>query len=474
MSGRFSTQGCSIVWFRDDLRIGDNPALTTAIDRDLPVVGLFILDEASDGLRPIGAASRWWLNKSIARLSQELIRLNVSLILRRGRADAVVNDIVVAAGADAVFWNRRYGPAERAVDASLKESLTAAGIHVESHAASLLFEPWTLKPATAPYYRVFTPFWRAALGSAPPRRPLPVPKPAAESAPRLSGDRLADWRLHPTSPDWSGGLEATWTPGEAGARARLDAFLSGGIDGYAAERDRPALAATSRLSPHLRFGEISPHQVWHAAEGHAPGGDGDKFLSEIGWREFCWHLHYHVPDLAGRAFNPRFDAFPWRSDPAALTAWQRGETGYPIIDAGMRELWHTGWMHNRVRMLTASFLTKTLMIDWRLGEAWFWDTLVDADPANNPAGWQWVAGCGADAAPYFRIFNPVLQAEKFDPDGAYIRRWVPALRGAPGKTVHRPQALSSAGLLDAETGYGPPIVDLQVARQRALAAFKTL
>ncbi|WP_436641411.1 cryptochrome/photolyase family protein [Microbaculum sp. FT89] len=453
-----NTQACSIVWFRDDLRIADNPALDAAVRRGLPVVALYVLDEESAGIRPLGGATRWWLHHSLTRLRESLTAIGIPLVLRRGAAEPVLTDLAASINASLVTWNRRYGGPEVAIDTRVKSALNDNGVTVESFAANLLYEPWTLKPASAPYYRVFTPFWKAARAAGPPRRLVPAPGalPAPVSPPLESpppGDRLDDWTLLPRSPDWSGGLAAMWVPGEDGARAHLKRFLDGGLADYARLRDRPDKDATTMMSPHLRFGEISPNQIWHAVQSRGDGLGADKLLAEIGWREFSWHLLYHNPDLATRNLDARFDRFPWRDDPQGLRAWQRGQTGYAIVDAGMRQLWATGWMHNRVRMIAASFLIKDLMIDWRAGEAWFWDTLVDADMANNPASWQWVAGCGADAAPFFRVFNPTLQAEKFDPDGAYVRQWLPERAG--GDTPAR-------------------IVDHAAARRRALEAFKAL
>ncbi len=441
--------GCSLVWFRDDLRVSDNPALDAAARRERPVVGVYVLDEQSTGIRPLGGAARWWLHHSLERLAESLDKLNIPLVLRRGRAGAILPELAISAGASFVAWNRRYGGPEAAVDTEAETTLKGFGIAVESFAASLLHEPWSLKPATAPHYRVYTPFWKAALSASEPRRPLPAPRavPGFEGA--IPSQTPEDWGLSPREPDWSGGLAETWAPGEAGALARFERFVDSGIAGYSRLRDRPDLGATSMLSPHLRFGEISPHQVWHAVRGHGEGAGADKFLGELGWREFCWHLLFHNPDLATRGLDGRFDEFPWRDDSDALAAWQRGRTGYGIVDAGMRQLWTTGWMHNRVRMIAASFLVKDLLIDWRAGEAWFWDTLVDADAANNPASWQWVAGCGADAAPFFRVFNPDLQQRKFDPDGAYVGRWT----GGDVEPAKR-------------------IVDHAAARERALAAFR--
>jgi deoxyribodipyrimidine photo-lyase len=319
--------------------------------------------------------------------------------------------------------------------------------------------------------RVFTPFWRAALALGEPRRPLPAPKQILAQA-GVRSENLNDWHLEPTRPDWANGLRENWIPGEAAAAKRLANFVDGSLTGYANNRDRPDIDGTSRLSPHLRFGEISPFQVWHSAKtaeerGDANGHDTAKFLAEIGWREFSYQLLNQFPELNTKNFNSRFDDFPWRQDEALLKRWQRGETGYPIVDAGMRELWHTGYMHNRVRMIVASFLVKHLLIDWRAGEAWFWDTLVDADPANNPASWQWVAGSGADAAPYFRVFNPTLQAEKFDPNGDYVRRWVTELADVPAPAIHKPTRIDAPD-------YPEAIVDHAKARARALAAFQSV
>jgi deoxyribodipyrimidine photo-lyase len=319
-----------------------------------------------------------------------------------------------------------------------------------------------------------------ALGDPP--KPLPAPK-ALPPGPGLASDAIESWHLEPSHPDWAGGLRETWKPGEIAAQAKLNAFLESGVAGYATDRDRPDRQGTSGLSPHLRFGEISPRQLWHAArfaaaERPARSTDIDKFLSELGWREFCRHLLFDVPDLATRNLQPSFDAFPWKPDDKALRAWQRGRTGYPIVDAGIRELWHTGVMHNRVRMVVASFLVKHLLVDWREGERWFWDTLVDADAGSNPANWQWVAGCGADAAPYFRVFNPILQGEKFDPDGGYVRRWVPELAHLPAGVIHQPWTatpleLAGSGVELGNT-YPEPIIDHKKGRERALKAYAKL
>lgn len=443
--------GPSIVWFRDDLRLADNPALRAALERGEPIIGLHILDDDSPGIRPLGGAARWWLHHSLASLAERLAERGSTLVLRRGRPDRALRETVVDSGAGAVYWNRRYGAAERGLDARIKTALRAEGVEVASFAASVLFEPWTVTTAEGTHFAVFTPFWRACLAGPPPRAPLPEPPelPGPHRAP--ASDALEDWGLLPRHPDWAGGLRDTWEPGEPAATRRLRDFVEHDIAAYGSARDEPAGGATSLLSPRLRWGELSPHTVWQAA---VTADGGGRFLSELGWREFAWHTLFHFPDLATRNLRPEFDAFPWPPlRPGMLKAWQRGRTGVALVDAGMRQLWHTGYMHNRVRLVTASFLVKNLLIDWRHGEQWFWDTLVDADGANNAFNWQWVAGSGADAVPYFRIFNPQLQAEKFDPDGRYVRQWAPEhLAGDPPA----------------------PIVDLGRSRKAALAAYEAV
>ena len=440
----------SIVWLRDDLRVADNPALSAAVERGGAVVVVYLLDEQSPAARPLGGASRWWLHGSLTALADDLAALGASLTLRRGPASDVIPALVAETGADAVFWNRRYG-AMREVDAALKSRLTDEGVLVTSFAASLLYEPWRISSGSGDPYRVFTPFWRACLASGDPRPPLPAP--TAIDGLAVGGDELDDWDLLPTRPDWAAGLREAWTPGSAGAHERLEHFVEHGLALYH-RRDEPGVETTSRLSPHLRFGELSPYEVWARVQQTLPpeaAKNRAKFLSEIGWREFSYTILFARPDLARANYRAEFDAFPWgEPDAGQLEAWQKGQTGIPIVDAGMRELWTTGYMHNRVRMIVASFLTKNLLVDWRTGEEWFWDTLVDADEASNAASWQWVAGSGADAAPYFRIFNPMLQAEKFDPHGAYVNRWVPEV-GTPA--------------------YPAPIVDLKASRAEALAAY---
>ncbi|HKP08550.1 MAG TPA: deoxyribodipyrimidine photo-lyase [Microbacterium sp.] len=439
----------SIVWFRDDLRLADNPALRAAIDRGEPIIALFVLDEESPGIRALGGAARWWLHHSLASLDERLRERGAALVLRRGPAERVVHDLVTDAAAGAVFWNRRYGGPERDVDAALKATLREEGVEVASFAGSLLFEPWTVKTGGGTHFSVFTPFWRACLALPSPRVPLPEPRELDGARGGAASDSLDDWGLLPRRPDWAGGLREAWEPGEPAARRRLREFLDDDLAAYDRARDEPAAGATSLLSPRLRWGEVSPFTVWHETIG---AGHGGRFLSELGWREFAWHTLFHFPGLATKNLRPEFDAFPWpRLKPTHLEAWQRGRTGVPLVDAGMRELWTTGYMHNRVRMVAASFLVKNLLIDWRRGEEWFWDTLVDADEANNPFNWQWVAGSGADAAPYFRIFNPDLQAKKFDADGHYVRAWAPESLGDDGPA---------------------PLVDLGETRKLALEAYE--
>ena len=470
-----------LVLFRHDLRLADNRALDAAVRSGKPVLPVFVFDEQSRGVRPIGSARHWWLHQSLAALASDLADKGARLVFRRGRTDAVVDALIAETGADRVVWNRRYDPPGAAIDAAMKENLRARGIECESFDGQLLHDPTRLRTGTGGHYRVYSPFWRALIAEPAPRAPLDAPKTLRAFDAPLPGDDLASWNLLPTGPDWAGGLRAAWTPGEAGAAARLRAFLAGAIDGYGDNRDRPGLASTSRLSPHLAHGEITPFQIWRAvrdATDGIPAGDAEKFLKEVVWREFSYHLLVHHPDLADRNYNGDFDGFGWRPSPDLLDAWREGRTGYPIVDAGMRELWQTGWMHNRVRMVCASVLTKHMLQDWREGERWFWDTLVDADPASNAASWQWVAGSGADAAPYFRIFNPTLQGEKFDGDGEYVRRFVPELRHLPNRFLHRPG--EAPALVLAEAGvklgrdYPVPVVEHAHARDRAMAAYNAM
>ena len=471
-----------VMWFRDDLRVRDNPALSAAVASGRRIACLYLHDEQSPGLRRLGGAARWWLAGSLAALGEALAKRGAGLVLRRGAAASAVRAFAAEIGATTVLFNRRYDPFAIAADRAVEAELAARGIAVANFQAALLYEPGTAAGRAGQPLRTFGSFARAVRAQGEPRRPLKAPSriKAVEGCP---GERLEDWRLEPHAPDWAGGLRETWARGEAAAQTRLAAFVEAGLAGYADGRDRPDLEATARLSPHLRFGELSPFQVWHVVRhafeaSHARQPDVQKFLSELGWREFCWHLLFHFPQLARQNLQPRFDAFPWRQDRAALAAWQQGRTGYPIVDAGMRQLWQTGWMHNRVRMIVASFLAKHLLIDWRAGEAWFWDTLVDADTANNPANWQWVAGSGADAAPYFRIFNPVLQGQRFDPRGDYLRRYLPEIAALPTGLIHQPWLAPVSVLAKAAVTLGltypRPIVDHAATRRRALAAFAAI
>lgn len=466
-----------IVWFRHVLRVADHPALLAAIGTGQPVVPVFILDDEAGGPWKLGGARRWWLHGSIEALSAELRKRGNRLILRRGRALDILPRLAREISATSIFASRSYEPWARDLESRLQKALAADGIELKRYPGALLVEPDAITTKAGEPFKVFTPFWRAACQitqRSPQRAPAEIPAPNHYPA----GEDLERWNLLPTKPDWAGGLRETWTPGEAAAAEVLGRFVDDPITRYATDRDRPDRIGTSRLSPYLASGEISPSTCWHAAQARSSGKGSETFLKELIWREFSYHQLFHWPDLPDAPFRPEFSGFPWSKSKTSLHAWQRGLTGYPLVDAGMRELWHTGWMHNRVRMVTASFLTKHLLLPWQLGEAWFWDTLVDADLANNAANWQWVAGSGADAAPYFRIFNPVKQAETFDPEGSYIRRWVPELARLPTKYIHAPwtaqdEDLQAAGIRLGTT-YPKPIVEHTLARQRALAAFASL
>ncbi|MGV3524631.1 MAG: cryptochrome/photolyase family protein [Candidatus Sericytochromatia bacterium] len=463
-----------IVWFRQDLRLHDNPALQAACAAGR-VIPVYILDPATAPL--LGGASRVWLHFSLQSLAAQLEALGSRLILRRGSAQAVLDGLVAETQAKGVFWNRCYEPEVIARDTQIKQALSQRGVQAESHKGSLLFEPWEIKTQTGGPYRVFTPFWKACLKQARDFQPLPAPA-ALPAVLDCASDSLDDWALLPQI-SWDDGIRQFWglesQAGENAAQQALQGFLTQNVADYAERRNLPAQDGTSRLSPYLHFGEISPTQIWAAAQRVSAGEGRRVFLSEIGWREFAYHILYHYPETVAAPMDARFQAFPWATDPAGLRAWQRGLTGYPIVDAGMRQLWATGWMHNRVRMIVASFLTKDLLIHWREGADWFWDTLVDADLASNSMGWQWTAGSGADAAPFFRIFNPITQGQKFDPEGRYLREWLPELTRLPDKWLHQPWAASDKTLAEAGVRLGHdyplPIVDHAAARERALTAF---
>lgn len=472
----------ALVWFRHDLRLADNPALLAATATGRPVLPLYILESNGPAELAPGGASRWWLHHSLASLAGDLEALNAPLLLLKGPAEELLPELVRRTGAASLHWNRRYEPAAVVRDTALKASLRALGVEVTSHNAALLHEPWTVNTGQGHPFKVFTPFWKACRLKGEPLAPLPAPSRLNAFFGVPDGLPLAELGLLPTSPDWSGGLAAAWRPGERPAMTRLGDFLETGLADYAELRDRPDLPGSSRLSPHLHFGEIGPRQIWHAVrlqaatQGSETGAEA--YLRELGWREFSHHLLHHFPELPQRSFRPEFEDFPWAPDATLLAAWQRGRTGYPLVDAGMRELWRTGWMHNRVRMVAASFLVKHLLQPWKAGAAWFLDTLVDADLANNSASWQWVTGSGADAAPYFRIFNPVLQGERFDPEGNYVRHFVPELAALPPSHIHKPWTAPPAML--AECGirlghhYPAPVVPLAAGRDRALAAYRAI
>ena len=465
----------TILWFRRDLRLADHEALRAALRRGGPVIPLFIWAPEEEASWAPGAASRWWLHHSLYALRDTLRKAGSELIIRRGPSKRILQELIQETGADAVFWSRLYEPAVLARDKEIKTDLRARGIDARSFNSALLHEPWTVQTQQGKPYQVFTPFHRACQVVGDPSTPLGAPRALEPipSLPTLSIDALG---LLPAIP-WYRGMAATWQPGEAGAHARLAAFTDNAAD-YKDQRDRPDVEATSRLSPHLHWGEVSPRQVWWAIRKSNPDAAVEPYLRQLVWREFAHHLLYHFPHTPTEPLRAEFANFPWSDDSARLKAWQRGRTGYPIVDAGMRELWHTGWMHNRVRMIAASFLVKDLLIPWQAGAQWFWDTLVDANLANNTLGWQWTAGCGADAAPYFRIFNPVLQGEKFDPDGAYVKQWVPELKSLEARSIHRifetaPLDLVQAGIRLGKN-YPSPMVDHGKARDEALAAYSRI
>lgn len=467
-----SSQNPVIIWFRRDLRLGDNPALHAAQKSGKPLILLYV--EEINKPRALGGAAKVWQHHSQMALKASIEAKGGKLILRRGVAAEILADIIFHTGADELHWNRRYEGWAREIDKSLKTDLKAQGLKVQSHKANLLTEPWEVATKTGGFYKVFTPFWRAVCRDIEVAPPIDLPK-SLTCFDEVESEDLDSWGLLPTRPDWGSDIIANYRPGEAGAAERLTSFLDGPVEHYTVQRDRPDNPrGTSKLSPHLAFGEISPRQIWTAAK--QSQYNTDKFLSEIGWREFSYTLLFYNPELASKNYKTDFDSFPWDSDVAKVEAWQRGQTGYPFVDAGMRELWQTGWQHNRVRMVCASFLIKHLLTDWRVGEDWYWDTLLEADPASNAASWQWVAGSGADASPYFRIFNPFSQGEKFDPNGDYVRKYVPELARMPKKYIHQPwtapeEVLDAAGVTLGKT-YPKPVVEHKAARERALAGYK--
>lgn len=471
-----------LVWFRQDLRLRDHPALSAAAALG-PVVPVYLWSPEEEGPWAPGSASRWWLHHSLRRLGESLRERGTRLVLRRGPALETLRELVAETGARFVYWSRRYEPALRARDEQIRAALLEAGAQPVEFKSALLLDPEEITNRSGRPFQVFTPFWKTALERVQPPSPLRAPRLRAPAR-WPSSLPLEALGLEPRHA-WADGLRAAWEPGEDGGQAQLRRFVAEALHGYAESRNRPDQRGTSRLSPHLHFGELSPGQVWAAIRRAGEGGGMPEpawrswaFVTELGWREFAHHLLVHFPATPSEPLRPEFARFPWRRDPEALRAWQRGRTGYPIVDAGMRELWATGWMHNRVRMIVASFLVKDLLIRWQEGAQWFWDTLVDADLANNTLGWQWSAGCGADAAPYFRVFNPTSQGEKFDPAGDYVRRWVPELGRLPQAWIHRPWEAPPEVLQAANVRLGPsypePIVSHTIAREIALEAYQRM
>ena len=470
-------KGTAIHWFRQDLRLSDNPALDSAAQYET-LIPIYILDEVNSGEFKMGAASKWWLHQSLTKLNESL---DGKLLVYQGNPHEILNKLIEEQEVSYVTWNRCYEPWRIDRDKEIKRNFEDKNVAVESYSASLLWEPWTISKDDGTPYRVFTPFYKkGCLNSEEPRLPAGKVDLSNLYSEDLSSDSITDLNLLPTI-KWYKSFEGEWNPGEIGAEQNLNSFLDSGLLNYKEGRNFPSQEFVSRLSPHLHFGEISPTEVWYRAKTKEGISGIEKslahFHSELGWREFSYYLLYHFPDLPNKNFQEKFDIFPWQENEEFLALWQKGNTGYPIVDAGMRELWQTGYMHNRLRMIVGSFLVKNLLIDWRFGERWFWDCLVDADLASNSASWQWVAGSGADAAPYFRIFNPITQGLKFDPEGEYTKKYVPELRNLPNKYLFSPWEAPENILADAgiELGknYPKPMVDLKLSRETALEAFAT-
>lgn len=468
-----------IVWFRQDLRVEDNPALNFALKSEYSIIPLFIFQKNQDSTWKIGGASRWWLHHSLEALKVELKQQNLKLIFRIGEPIDVLKQLIKQSSIKGVYWNRCYEPDAIKRDAHIKSELKNEAIDCQSFNASLLYEPWTIQNKQGKPFQVFTPFYKHCLSFKEPEEPASLPKSALAATPDIASDKLSDFELLPTI-SWDEQIKKTWIPGTAGAKERLSHFIKHSISKYSEERDLASIDSVSHLSPYLHWGEISPRMIWQEVlkvkEFKEPGVEA--FLRQLMWREFAHHLLYHFPKTPEYPLREEFKKFPWKDDPHSLKLWQKGKTGYPFVDAGMRQLWSIGWMHNRLRLVVGSFLVKDLLIGWEEGSKWFWDTLLDADLANNTMGWQWVAGCGADAAPYFRIFNPVTQGEKFDPEGEFVKKWVPELSEMPKKWIHKPweapeDVLRAAGVVLGKD-YPFPIVDHAEARNKALAAFNEL
>jgi len=477
------TSSPSILLFHNDLRLADNPALTAAVRRGGPLICLYVWDPAVKGYAMAGAASRWWLHHSIQKLSANLKKAGNDLVIRLGQTTNVLSDVLGQFEKSHVFWNRSCEPPARETEREILTILESEKVQSTGFYGNNLVDPASIKTQTENPYRVFTPFWKRLQSKLQLSPTLPAPRtlPPQPSG-TLKSLPLDSLKLLPTI-DWTQGIRESWTPGENGAQAALKKFMRNPAKVYATDRDRPDLPHTSRMSPHLHFGEISPGKLWHAIQQAKQKNRNiqdrksfEAYLRQIAWREFAHYLLFHFPHTVHEPLYATYQGFPWRNDADSLLAWQKGLTGFPIVDAGMRELWHTGWMHNRVRMITASFLTKDLLLPWQKGAAWFWDTLVDADLANNTLGWQWVAGCGADASPFFRIFNPITQGIKFDPDGRYVRKWVPELAGLPSPWIHQPWEAPPLLMTEANICLGKrypyPMIDHAAARDRALLIYR--
>ena len=473
-----------VVWLRNDLRISDNPALFIACQQNAPVViPLYIWAPAEQAPWAPGGAHQWWLHHSLNHLKEQLASLNLNLIVRAGESLAQLQDVIKQSGAQHVYWNDRYEPEGKSIDTYIQHVLKTQDIHVNTFASQLLHQPDLVKTGTGNPYKVFTPFWKKLWSQL--KVPLAHPVPNAQAHPStlsLESTPIDELKLLPTL-NWADQFNTLWTPGEKHAQRRLSLFITDILLEYPEGRNIPSEDLTSRLSPYLHFGEISPRQVWNGVMAgikqhiHIKEA-GECYLREIGWREFSYHLLHHFPHTTTQNLKTAFDAFAWSNNPDMLKRWQRGQTGYPIVDAGMRQLWATGWMHNRVRMIVASFLTKHLLISWQEGAKWFWDTLVDGNLANNTMGWQWSAGSGADAQPFFRIFNPITQSQRFDAQGRYIKKWVPELNALPAKHIHEPWLLPAAlqQSLNFKPGitYPLPIVDHKEARNKALTTYDAI